>query len=102
MTCKFKKLVARRVNEIELEVEMTACMNANDIRGMIDVVNSMNKSDAQLEMATTNTEDGDNATVKDFLEVMNNIKMIFNKNEVMTKKESTSVASEAEQTVLDS
>ena len=90
------------MNEIELEVEMTACMNANDIRGMIDVVNSMNKSDAQLEMATTNTEDGDNATVKDFLEVMNNIKMIFNKNEVMTKKESTSVASEAEQTVLDS
>ena len=41
-----KELVARKVNVIELEMEMTACMNANEISGMMDVVTSMTESNA--------------------------------------------------------
>ena len=94
-------MVARKVNVIELEMEMTACMNANEISGMMDIVTSMNESNAQFKMATANTEHGGDAMVKDLLEAMNDIKMASKKNKVMTKKESIGVASEAEKTVSD-
>ena len=68
-------MVARKVNVIELEMEMTACMNANEISGMMDIVTSMNESNAQFKMATVNTEHGGEVMVKDLLEAMKDIKL---------------------------
>ena len=70
---------------------MTACMNANKISGMMDVVTSTKESNAQFKMATANTEHGGDAMVKDLLEAMNDIKMTSKKNEVMTEKESIGI-----------
>ena len=96
-----KELVARKVNVIEIEMEMITYMNANEISGMMGDVTSMKESDAQFKMATTNTEHGGDAMVKDLLEAMNDTKMAFKKKEVMTEKESIGVASEEGKTVSD-